>query len=181
MFIKKISIYKNSIFTMLASGTVGWSLNKLYRKNELNMYGIRNDNNIIIVRQVNIYDNKDNDNKLNIQNESELLNFVENFNNINKKYKGFCETSIFKNSSFSNIKNENNDKSFNTYLIIDKWKTKNDFENSKEEFKKLFLQKNDQYNEKMKDIYFKFEVYNNKYEAASAKNLLQKIFYFIFE
>ncbi|CRG97431.1 conserved Plasmodium protein, unknown function [Plasmodium gallinaceum] len=176
-----MSINKNSIFTILISGTVGWSLNKLYRKNELNIHGIKDNHDIIIVRQINIYDNKYNDNKLNIQNENELLKFVENFNKINKKYKGFCETSIFKNSSFSNFKNEHSDKSFNTYLIIDKWKTKNDFEKSKEEFKKLFLQKNDEYNEKMKDIYYKFEVYNNKYETTSAKNILQKIIYFFFE
>ncbi|KOB88095.1 hypothetical protein PFDG_04574 [Plasmodium falciparum Dd2] len=130
--------YRNSIFTILLSTSLGWNINKLYRQNNLDMYGLKNDHDIIVVRHINIYDKKENENnknnilnennknnilnennknnilnesnKNNILNEKELLNFLDRFTTINKKYKGFCETSVFKNSSFSsNMKNEYSD------------------------------------------------------------------------
>ncbi|GAW83251.1 hypothetical protein, conserved [Plasmodium gonderi] len=193
-----MSKYKSSLLITLISSTLGWNLNRLYRKNELSLYGVRNDHDIIVVRQVNISDKKDtknyvpskNNNTSNtkdiqessILNENELLNVVQHFNDINKKHKGFCETNIFKNSTFSNINNEhNNDESFNTYLIIDKWKTKNEFEKSRKEFEILFAQKNNIYNKKIEDLYFKYEMYNNNYETSSAQNIFQKLYYFIFD
>ncbi|KAI4834616.1 hypothetical protein MKS88_005290 [Plasmodium brasilianum] len=189
-----MSKYKGSIFTILISSSLGWNMNRLYRKNELNMYGIKNNHDIIVVRQVNIADKQYNSDSNNYSdnnsaessnsdtlNEKELLKFVEHFSNINKKNKGFCETSIFKNSTFSNSNNEhNNDESFNTYLIIDKWKTKKEFEKSQKEFQTLFSEKNNIYSKKMEDIYFKFEMYDNNYETISSKNIFQKLFYIIF-
>ncbi|EUD65000.1 hypothetical protein C922_04628 [Plasmodium inui San Antonio 1] len=199
--------YKGSLLTVLISSTIGWNLNRLYRQNELSMHGVRNNHDIIVVRQVNISDKKSPDKHLHsennknsknnknntatstkgtpqpaILNEKELLNLVQHFNDINKKHKGFCETSIFKNSTFSKTNNEHNgEDSFNTYLIIDKWKRKNEFEKSKKEFEILFAQKNHIYDKKMENIYLNYEMYNNNYETASAQNIFQKLYYFIFD
>ncbi|KJP90110.1 hypothetical protein AK88_00279 [Plasmodium fragile] len=192
-----MSKYTGSLLTVLISSTIGWNLNRLYRQNELNIHGVKNNHDVIVVRQVNISDKKNSDNHLHsenntttatkggpqsaILNEKDLVNLVQNFKDINKKHKGFCETSIFKNSTFSNTNNEHNgEDSFNTYLIIDKWKTKNDFEKSKKEFEMLFSQKNHIYDKKMEDIYLNYEMYNNNYETVSAQNIFQKLYYFIF-
>ncbi|ETW41198.1 hypothetical protein PFNF135_04439 [Plasmodium falciparum NF135/5.C10] len=192
--------YRNSIFTILLSTSLGWNINKLYRQNNLDMYGLKNDHDIIVVRHINIYDKKENENnknnilnennknnilnesnKNNILNEKELLNFLDRFTTINKKYKGFCETSVFKNSSFSsNMKNEYSDGTFNTYLVIDKWKNHNDFEKSKKEFQNLFLYNNDIYNKKMQDFYYNFQLYRNNYETTSATNIFTKLFSMLF-
>ncbi|ANQ09526.1 Uncharacterized protein PCOAH_00037650 [Plasmodium coatneyi] len=193
-----MSKYKGSLLTVLISSTVGWNLNRLYRQNELSMHGARDNHDVIVVRQVNISDKKNPDNHLHgennktantkeppqsaILNEKELLNLVQHFNDVNRKHKGFCETSIFKNSTFSNTNNEHSgEDSFNTYLIIDKWKTKNEFEKSKKEFENLFAQKNHIYDKKMKDIYLNYEMYNNNYETVSAQNIFQKLYHFIFD
>ncbi|KYN96846.1 hypothetical protein PGSY75_1304300 [Plasmodium gaboni] len=180
-----MSKYRNSIFSILLSTSLGWNINQLYRQNNLNIYGLKNDHDIIIVRHINIYDKKDNQNnesnENNISNEKELLNFLDQFTTINKKYKGFCETSVFKNSTFSsNMKNEYSDGTFNTYLVIDKWKNHNDFEKSKKEFQNLFLYNNHIYNKKMQDFYYNFQMYRNNYETTSATNIFTKLFSMIF-
>ncbi|SBT82209.1 conserved Plasmodium protein, unknown function [Plasmodium ovale] len=192
-----MSKYRGSLFTALISTTLGWNLNRLYRKNELNFRGLKNNHDIIVVRQVNISDTKEtggnhisDGNKVSIGDEKnafvlsekELLNFVQSFSDINRKHKGFCETNIFKNSTFSSSNNEHNsDDSFNTYIIIDKWKNKMNFEQSKKEFVNLFSQKKDMYNKKMEHVYFKYEIYDNNYETTSAKNIIQKLLNLIFE
>ncbi|VWU53012.1 conserved protein, unknown function, partial [Hepatocystis sp. ex Piliocolobus tephrosceles] len=172
---------------MLLSTTVGWNFNRLYHKNELNIQGLKNDHDLIVVRHVNISDEKENNNahrNNNLYNlsEKDLLSFLQHFNDVNKKHKGFCETAVFKNSNFANTPNEhNNNHNFNTYLIIDKWKTKNNFEQSKKEFEILFSKKKEVYNnEKMQNIYFNYETYDNNYETVSTKNIFQKLFDFIF-
>ncbi|SCN62601.1 conserved Plasmodium protein, unknown function [Plasmodium chabaudi chabaudi] len=180
--------YQGPILTALLSSVVGWNLNKLYNKNELTRYGLKNNHNILVVRQISISDknvNSKSNNNLNDSHdlkEEDILKFIQNINDVNKKYKGYCETSIFKNSTFSDLDNDqNNDESFNKYIVIDKWKTQMNFEQSKKEFEKLFSQKNDIYNKKLQDIYFKYEIFNNNYETISTQNIFKKIFNFILE
>lgn len=199
--------YIYSGLSVLGGTTFGWWLNKQSRNNEITIHGITNKHDAVVVRQVHIYENpKDNENTSNIKSEKELLNFVEQFNIINKKYKGFCETSVFKNSTFSNSPAENekeeqrkeainenlslhrnpnlqqsqNEKGFISYLIVDKWKTKNEFEKAKEEFQQTVLQKQDEYSEKLKNLYLNYEMYTNNYETISSSSVFQKMWHFFF-
>lgn len=199
--------YVYPFLSVIGGTTFGWWLNKQSRNNEITIHGITNKHDALVVRQVHIYENpKDNENTSNIKSEKELLNFVEQFHIINKKYKGFCETSVFKNSTFSNTTEENekqkqrkeginenpnlymdqnlrqiqNEKGFMSYLIVDKWKTQNEFEKAKEEFQKTILQKQDEHSEKLKNLYLNYEMYTNNYETISSTSVFQKMWHLFF-